>query len=52
MKDKLFIIRKYIPAKTASEAIKKESKYPVDDVWWDDDNRKFTTESIDGIGIK
>jgi len=35
MKDKLFVARKYIKAKNALEAIKKERKQKPDDVWGD-----------------
>jgi hypothetical protein len=37
---KLFIIRKYIIAKSAADAIKKDRKTPPDDVWMDEDWRK------------
>jgi hypothetical protein len=33
---KRFIVRKYIYAKSAQEAIKKEKTEPVDDVWVDE----------------
>lgn len=36
-KEKLYIVRKYIMAKSASEAIKKERKIIPDDVWVSDD---------------
>ena len=35
-KNKLYIIRKYVLAKSAQDAIKKESKQTVDDVWLDE----------------
>lgn len=38
--NKLFIIKKYIMAKSASDAIKKDKKSPVDDVCIDDEWRK------------
>lgn len=38
--DKLFIVRKYILAKSASDAIKKDKTTPVDDVWVDEDFKK------------
>lgn len=34
---KRFIIRKYVMAKTASEAIQNERKHAVDDVWVDEE---------------
>lgn len=37
---KQFVVRKYIMAKSASDAIKKEKQFPVDDVWIDDDWKK------------
>jgi hypothetical protein len=33
---KLYVVRKYIKASSASEAIRKDRKHPVDDVWIDD----------------
>ena len=41
--DKLFVIRKYILAKSASDAIRKDKTTPVDDVWVDDDFKKSST---------
>ena len=41
--DKLFVIRKYILAKRASDAIRKDKTTPVDDVWVDDDFKKSST---------
>jgi hypothetical protein len=42
---KRFIIRKYIVAASAQEAIRKDKTLPVDDVWidqnWINDNRNF-----------
>lgn len=35
----LYVIKKYIYANSALEAIRKEKKYPVDDVWMDDTSR-------------
>lgn len=40
-KEKLFVIRKYIKARSATEAIKKEKTHPVDDVWIDADWQKM-----------
>lgn len=34
---KMFITRKYVMAKSASDAIKRDSKTPVHDCWIDDD---------------
>lgn len=35
--DKLYVVRKYVMAESAEQAIKKEVKHPVHDVWLDDD---------------
>lgn len=42
MKDtqKLFIIKKYVMAKSASDAIKKDPQVQIDDVWVDEDWKK------------
>ena len=37
---KLFVIKKYVMANSAKEAIKKEKEIPVDDVWIDEDFRR------------
>jgi len=39
---KIYIIRKYIKAKSAKQAINLDKKYPVDDVWVDEDFKKTT----------
>lgn len=39
--EKLFIVRKYVKAVSAAEAIRLEKKAPVDDVWVDDDWKKM-----------
>jgi hypothetical protein len=38
--EKLFVVRKYVMAKDAKTAIKKERSHPVDDVFVDDEWRK------------
>jgi len=38
--DKLFIVRKYIMAKSASQVIRKDKTTPVSDVWLDEDFKK------------
>ena len=45
---KLFVVRKWIKAKSAKEAIKKEKTCPVDDVWIDDDWRKAQNVETEG----
>ena len=45
---KLFVVKKYIMATSAQEALKKEKRTRPDDVWIDDDWRKeqkYKTES-------
>jgi hypothetical protein len=37
---KLFVVRKYVLALSALEAIKVEKRCPVDDVWMDDEWRR------------
>jgi hypothetical protein len=45
-KDKLYIVRKYIKAKNALDAIKKENDHAVDDVWLDEDWKKGCGEQF------
>jgi hypothetical protein len=48
MKDKIYVVRKYVKAKSASDAILKEKKCEVDDVWLDCEEEKvegFKNES-------
>jgi len=35
-KEKRYVVRKYIFAKSAIDAIKKDKDFPVDDVWVDE----------------
>jgi hypothetical protein len=37
---KLFVVRKYIKAISAADAIRRDKTTPVDDVWVDDDWKK------------
>lgn len=39
-KEKMFVVKKYIMAKSAQEALRKEKKIPADDCWVDEDWRK------------
>lgn len=48
---KLFIVKKYIWAKSATQAIKKDKQTPVDDVWVDDDWKKQSNTPKDAIGF-
>lgn len=38
--EKIYIIRKYILAKNALDALNKEKKYKVDDVWAEENTHK------------
>ena len=40
MKNKLFVLTKFIKAKSVLEAIKKDAKTPVHECWIDDDWKK------------
>lgn len=48
---KLFITRKYIWAKDATDAIKAEKKREVDDVWVDEEWKKNSSNPKDAIGF-
>lgn len=48
---KLYIIRKYVVANSAAEAIVKERRQTVDDVWLDDDWKKSQTGNSLTIGF-
>lgn len=51
-KPKLFIVRKYIKALSAKEAIKKDKATPVDEVWVDDEWKKNQQYGLaDAIGF-
>lgn len=45
-KDKLFVVRKYIMAKSAIQAIKKDKITPVEDVWIDEEWKKGNMSSL------
>ncbi len=49
---KLFVIKKYVWAKDARQAIKKEKDVSVDDVWIDDDWKKQQDLKTQPIGFK
>ena len=51
MINKLFIVKKYIWAKSAQQAIRKEKLTPVDDVWVDDEWKKNSNAPKDAIGF-
>lgn len=46
MKDKRYIVRKYIMAKSASEALRKEKKVRPDDCWVDEDWKKDNQQQL------
>ena len=46
MQSKMFVIRKYVMAKSAKDAIRKDKTLPVDDVWIDSDWQKRQTEQL------
>lgn len=54
MEAKRFVVRKYIYAKSAKDAILKERGAPVDDVWVDEDWKKLNDDAIRNeiIGFK
>lgn len=45
---KLYVVKKYIFARSASEAIRKDKKTPAEDVWIDEDYKK---QLIGAIGF-
>lgn len=48
----LYIVKKFIFAKDAKQAIKKEKQHPVDDVWMDDRWREEFLSKRKEIGFK
>lgn len=51
MKD-LYVIRKFIMAKDAKDAIKKEKEQPVNDVWMDEDWKRDKINQEPELGFK
>lgn len=48
----MFVIKKYIMAPNAREAMKRERKIEPDDIWVDDEWRKANTDNLaDAIGF-
>ncbi len=43
---KLYVVRKYIVAKSAAHAIKLDKTRPVDDVWMDEGSKTQLTEAV------
>jgi hypothetical protein len=48
---KLFIVKKYVWADNAKQALKNESKQQADDVWVDEDWKKNVSSPKDAIGF-
>lgn len=46
--EKLYVVRKYIMATSAKQAILKDKNAPVDDVWVDTDWQKRQTDILAG----
>ena len=52
-KPKLYVIRKYVKAYSAADALKKEKRLPVDDIYVDDDWRKNQSDNLsEAMGFK
>ena len=51
---KVYVTRKYILANSAKEALRKEPKYKVDDVYTDDETHKYYLQELQEkhIGFK
>lgn len=49
MQEKLYVVRKYIMAKSAADAIKKDKVYPVDDLYVDE---TWKDKQIENIGFQ
>lgn len=45
--DKLFVIKKYVMAKNAFHALKKERKHAPDDCWVDEDWKRKQEDVVD-----
>ena len=50
--EKMFVVRKYVKAESAEQAIKKEKKQKPDDVWVDEDWKKNNIQKKDAIGFR
>ncbi len=48
---KLFVVKKYIWAANASDAIKKDRATPPDDVWIDEEWKKNSNNPKDAVGF-
>src|SRR3989304_4463963 len=45
---KLFVVKKYVYASSAEEALRREKRVRPDDVWIDEDWKKANSEKMDG----
>lgn len=50
-KPKLFVVRKYVMAHSAAEAIRKDKTTAVDEVWVDEEWKKHGSNLPDAIGF-
>lgn len=50
--NKQYIVRKYVLARSAAEALKIEHKFKADDVWLDDEWKKNQKEVAGEMGFK
>ena len=50
--NKQYIVRKYILARSAAEALKIEHKFKADDCWLDDEWKKNQQEVVAEMGFK
>ena len=49
----MYVVKKYIKAASAQEAIRKDAKHPVDDVWVDEEWKKGqANELAHAIGFR
>lgn len=48
---KLFVIKKYVWAKSAHDALRLEKKTPADDVWIDEEWKKNSNAPKDAMGF-
>lgn len=54
-KEKQFVIRKYVMAKSAAEALKKEKRIPADDCWVSEEwlkSQEFVSKNVGFEGNK
>ena len=52
-KEKMFVVKKYIMARSAKEALDKDLKTPADDCWVDEEWRKNDKDKLaDAIGFQ